>query len=640
MRKYKEEIVKYGSIILCVVVVLLMSCFRVFETYELQTFDLRFKARPTQKTNPDIVIIEISEDSIARLGAWPFDRIFHAYLISALHEAGAKMAVYDVLFAEPSEHDDYLIKAVKDYKRAYFPYCFVLDDSIKDEVTASSFEDLVIKRLDAVDAGDGHINIDPDIDGKNRKVPLYIRLEDKYYPHLALTALIDYYGLKEEEVVLNKGDSIKLGDKVTIPLNNRNEVMINYAGPWKKTFKHYSFVEVLDAYSYDESKGPRDKDALQLSELKDKVCFVAVTATGLWDLQPMPLEERYPAVGVHMNVFNSVTTDNFIVRVDRWVNVLILLFLSLIVIYFSRYSIYKGLALNIIALSLFIAAAFALFIFFNIWINLFYPAALYVFLYLGMTFYGLLIEKHRAELMGKELEVARRIQQSFLPQEPLKIEGFQVAANMNAAKQVGGDLYQFIKLNDNKFGIFIADVSGKGIPASLFMVSIVSEFKAWAGESDKPDIVLKNINNELLKGAKTGLFVTVSYPIIDAQTKKVILSDGGHLPLMHYKAASKEVVEERPTKGMPLGLMPNVDFNEKEFSLASGDILAFYTDGVSEARNLKKEEYGFTRIKDVISANYQKDAQGILDALRDDISKFCGKAPQHDDITAIILKVQ
>ncbi len=643
MRKYRQQIIKYFLLSLCAVIILLLSYFRIFEIFELQTLDRRFQLRPafnkSQKVNSDIVIIEISSYDIERIGSWPFQRIYHAHLIEALRQAGARMAIFDILFSEPSDFDDHLIKATKDYGKAYYPYSFIIDYSKDDEVTAECYEDVIIKRLNKAAAGSGHINIVPDIDGKYRKIPLYVKYEDNYYPHLTLTAVKDYYGLRDDEIIFDKGDYIKLADKAVIPINNKNEALINYIDKWGKIYKHYSFIDILDAHCYSESTEVMGKSVVDLKDLKDKVCYVALTATGLFDMHPAPVEERYPGVGAHLNLFNSITTNQYVVRVERWINILILLGLSFVVIALSRHTVYKGLFLNIIAIAGFIVLSFVLFIYKGIWIDLFYPVSFSVFLYLAMTFYGLILEMHRGEFLGKELEVARRIQESFLPQEPLKIEGFDVAANMNAAKQVGGDLYQFVKLPNDKFGIMIADVSGKGIPAALFMVRIVTEFKSWSNEVDKPDEVLKRLNNELQKGTKTGLFVTVSYPIIDAKSKKVILADGGHLPLMHYKAVDNEVVEERPTKGMPLGLMPDVEFDEKEFTLAHGDALIFYTDGVSEARNLKKEEYGFQRIKEVTKANHQKGAAGILEALRADLAEFCGKAPQHDDITIIALKV-
>jgi CHASE2 domain-containing sensor protein len=643
MRKYRDKIIKYALISICALIILLLSYFRVFEIFELQTIDWRFQLRPTfnksQKINPDIVIIEISNYDIERIGSWPFERLYHANLIEALKVAGAKMAIFDILFTEPSAFDSQLISATANYGKVYYPYSFIIDYTKRGEVTADCQEGVIIKSLSEAAAGSGHINIIPDIDGKYRKIPLYIKDNDKYYPQLTLSAVKDYYKVLDKDVTFSHGNYIELADKAKIPINNRNEIIINYIDKWGGVYKHYSFVDILDAYCYSESLKAIDEKVVDLKDLEGKVCYVALTATGLFDMHPAPVEERYPGVGAHLNLFNSITTNQYVIRVERWINVLILLGLTILVIVLSKHSIYKGLLLNVTAIAGFIVLGFAIFIYLGIWIDLFYPVSFSVILYLGMTFYGLIAEKHRSEIMGKELEVARRIQESFLPQKPIEIEGYDVAANMNAAKQVGGDLYQFIKLSNEKFGIMIADVSGKGIPAALYMVRIVTEFKTWSQGIDKPDEVLKKLNNELQKGAKAGLFVTVSYPIIDIKTKKVILSDGGHLPLMHYRAKEDEIVEERPTKGMPLGLIPNVEFNEKEFSLSAGDVLVFYTDGVSEARNLKKEEYGFQRIKDVTRTNHQKDAAGILEALRNDITEFCGKAPQHDDITIIVLKV-
>ncbi|HDM37716.1 MAG TPA: serine/threonine-protein phosphatase, partial [Candidatus Omnitrophica bacterium] len=214
-----------------------------------------------------------------------------------------------------------------------------------------------------------------------------------------------------------------------------------------------------------------------------------------------------------------------------------------------------------------------------------------------------------------------------------------IASFMKPAREVGGDLYQFISTSKDKLSIMIADVSGKGIPAALFMVRVVTEFKIRAGKYSSPKKVLSEVNNQLLKESKTGLFVTVSYCLVDIKSMEVFLSDAGHLPVLFYDAKSNEVKEIRPEKGMPIGLLPNIEFNDELINLSKGDVLLFYTDGVTEARDTKAQEFGLDRLKDTLKTYHHQTAPLILDGIKSELKNFSKKAPQHDDITLIVLKV-
>jgi sigma-B regulation protein RsbU (phosphoserine phosphatase) len=171
------------------------------------------------------------------------------------------------------------------------------------------------------------------------------------------------------------------------------------------------------------------------------------------------------------------------------------------------------------------------------------------------------------------------------------------------------------------------------------MVKVISEFKAKSQETFKPDQLLNSLNTQLVKGAKTGLFVTCSYLVIDILKKSAELSDAGHLPLIHYKEKEKAIKEVRPKKGMPIGLMLEADFEIEKLQLSKADALVFYTDGAIEARNLKGEEFGLTRLKDAVSRLHSKDALSVLEGIKDDILNFQGKAPAHDDLTLVVVKV-
>jgi serine phosphatase RsbU (regulator of sigma subunit) len=631
----KTKIFKILFFLIVIIAITSISYFRIFDVFEFQTLDLRFKARPPQRENKDIVIIEIAEDTINKIGRWPFERIWHAELINILAEYQAKSIVFDLIFSEESFNDEALINATKRADRVYYPHIFKLDEHKK----AFSLETEPLKKLAEVSRGIGHINIISDTDGKNRRVPIYLEYGNKYYPQLAFLVACDYLGVPQDRVLIKANKFVQITPQIRIPVDNKYQMLINYAGRWSKTFRHYSYVDILKSYSQIK-KGK--KPIINLDELKDKVCFVGLTASGLHDLNPSPLEPRYPNLGIHANIFNSIVENNFLIRVNKFLNLSILVFFLTIITSLTlktriSFSVYFVVAILIA----YIILSFALFIFFGIWIDLFYPLLVAILLYVSLVFFKYLLELHKRKLIEKELDLAREIQKSFLPITLPQRKTLSIASSMTPAKHVAGDLYQFIEFSENTIGIVVGDVSGKGVPAALFMAKIISELKFQAKDTMNPSLTLSNLNTSLCLESKTGFFVTLSYAIINEKERKIILSDGGHLPVLLRKGDTQEVISLQVSGGMPLGLMESVEFSQKEFQFSSGDVLVFYSDGVTEAKNIKKEEFGQERLIETLKrCTIEKNSSEILKDIEKEIKKFTGRAPQHDDITLVVVKVR
>lgn len=241
------------------------------------------------------------------------------------------------------------------------------------------------------------------------------------------------------------------------------------------------------------------------------------------------------------------------------------------------------------------------------------------------------------ERLLKELEIAKGIQQSFLPDSVPEMDGFEFAAASFPARVVGGDFYDFIPIEKGRWGIAVADVSGKGIPAALFMALSRTLIRATA--TGKPHVAeaLETANRLIMEGSKTSLFVTVFYGILDSKNMGFKYTNAGHNPplLVHGETADIMLLE---AKGIPLGLMPEIKAVAEEITLKKGDVIALYTDGVTEALNDNKEQFEITRLSKVISENRSKTAQQILDKVREDLKAFVGNQPQFDDITLMIIK--
>ena len=239
------------------------------------------------------------------------------------------------------------------------------------------------------------------------------------------------------------------------------------------------------------------------------------------------------------------------------------------------------------------------------------------------------------ERIGVELNVATSIQASMLPRIFPAFPGrpeFDIFATMDPAKEVGGDFYDFFMLDDHRIGLVMADVSGKGVPAALFMVISKTMIKNRAQVSDSPAEILGYVNDQLCEGNDAEMFVTVWMAILDINTGKGVAANAGHEhSVIRRKDGDYELVVYRHSPAV--ATMEGMRFREHEFELNPGDRLFVYTDGVPEAINEKKEFYGTDRLLDVLNADQDATIHELLVEVREDISKFAGKAEQFDDIT-------
>jgi CHASE2 domain-containing sensor protein len=302
MRSLKSLPLRFWVVLLSVLIITVLSCTRSFSNYEAISYDLRLKLRPAFKADPDIVIVEISDDTLMSLGEWPLSRDFHASLIDVLKEKGARLVVFDLLFVEPAAYDDTLARSVKDAGNVYMALALEKPQGrvfpLKSHGVIADLRGIFKESC----AGAGYINADVDPDGKARKVPLFIKFADKLYPQLGLKVACDWLGLDLKNVVYKDGNII-IGGSYSLPVLPDGSFMVNYPGTWSGSFKHLSYVEILKAYA-DEKQGIGP--GLDLGILKGKVCFVGLTATGTSDIRPNPLENLYPMLGLQASVVNSI----------------------------------------------------------------------------------------------------------------------------------------------------------------------------------------------------------------------------------------------------------------------------------------------------------------------------------------------
>ena len=241
------------------------------------------------------------------------------------------------------------------------------------------------------------------------------------------------------------------------------------------------------------------------------------------------------------------------------------------------------------------------------------------------------------ERMLKELEIARRIQRSFLPEEYPKIPGLDIAAINIPARMVSGDFYDFIPIEPGKWGLVIADVSGKGVPAALFMALSRTLLRASASIILSPSDTLSRANELIMRDSKSNLFVTLFYAVVDSHGLVFKYANAGHNPPIFVRQDSSDIIFLK-TAGTPLGIYPDIQVVTEEFVLKKNDLLVLYTDGVIDAVNDKNEHFDMDRLSDIIRQVRNLSSEDIMAKIQEEVSLFVGGQPQFDDITLMIIK--
>ncbi|HXS09938.1 MAG TPA: anti-sigma factor antagonist [Candidatus Krumholzibacteria bacterium] len=247
------------------------------------------------------------------------------------------------------------------------------------------------------------------------------------------------------------------------------------------------------------------------------------------------------------------------------------------------------------------------------------------------------------EKMQKEIEVAKQIQQSLLPRKRPEISGYDIAPLYQAAAEVGGDYYDFVQVDDDTIGVVVADVSGKGVPGSLVMTMIRTALRMEARGNRNASDVMSKMNSFVTDDMKKGMFVTMFYVILDSKNRIISYASAGHNPMILYRHETKETFFLNP-RGFPVGIsLPDETLFRRSISLEKvrlkkDDMLVIYTDGVTEAMNERREQYGEERLIQMVKEYAFLPPTEFIEKLDGDIKKFTGEYPQSDDITVVAVK--
>jgi serine phosphatase RsbU (regulator of sigma subunit)/predicted ester cyclase len=262
----------------------------------------------------------------------------------------------------------------------------------------------------------------------------------------------------------------------------------------------------------------------------------------------------------------------------------------------------------------------------------------------GMGTIGSTLRKQRLEQeisererIAQELRVAREIQQASLPKKVPQLEGWQVSPHYQPAREVGGDFYDFFDLEDGRVGVVVGDATGKGMPAALVAEATSNMLRAVAQalDSSSPGEVLERVNETLMARIPPNMFVTCFYAILEPKSGRLLYANAGHdLPYLRRRGSE---CEELRARGMPLGLMPGMSYEQKEIVLDAGETALFYSDGLVEAHDPKGEMFGFPRLQELVAEHGE---EGRLEGfLLEELYSFVGEGwEQEDDITFLTLR--
>jgi len=238
------------------------------------------------------------------------------------------------------------------------------------------------------------------------------------------------------------------------------------------------------------------------------------------------------------------------------------------------------------------------------------------------------------ERTARDLQLARQVQESFLPRQFPKIAGMQFCASYKAALEVGGDFYDFIPLAGDRLGIVVGDISGKGIPAALMMARMSSAVREFAQTEDEPRAVLGKLNGRMASMNAGDSFLTVIFAVLNPAARALRMANAAHPPPILRRRSTGLATEIQVCTNFPVGAVDDAEFEQEDFQLAPGDLVCFYSDGITEAMNAAGELYGSARLK-AAAARPAASAQELMDNILKDLHAHVGGAYQSDDFTIV-----
>lgn len=623
-------------------------------------FDGYQRLLPRSRASAPVTIVEIDEAALAEHGQWPWPRTLVADLVSHIAEFEPAAIGFDLLFPEPDRfspaevsrliplpdelaqslqalpsNDAWLAQAIRG-RNVVLAIAGLEERPPQSSPPLREYGRVLasVPEIDSAAAGRGLISVD--VPERNvRRVPLVARVGDVPVPALALELWRVGTGARHF-ALSDAGDGllhVEFAD-ATVPVQRDGSMWLRYS-----RHDQDRFVSAADVLS-----GSVDPELFRA-----KLVLVGVTGVGLLDYKATPLGEQVPGVELHAQLIEQIFDGAYLVRPAwaLWLELALLLAgaaLLIVLVPTARVHVSAGTVLALLA-GFFAAALWAFSR--GVLLDAAWPS-----LGLAIAFAVLLAatlseaDRQRRELReaaaraAGELEAARRIQIGLLPDTTLfdAEPAFALRALVQPARTVGGDFYDCFKLDERRLFFVVADVSGKGMPAALFMALCKATIKAAVvSASAEPAAALRRAGQEIARDNPETFFVTAFAGTLDLETGELVYCNAGHEPPYVLRAGSVERLPTapRPPVGVPGGFV----FTADTLQLAHGELVCALTDGVTEAMNPQGELYGAGRLERLLaSLTRETPPVQIIAAVVEDVKRFVGDAAASDDLTLLVLR--
>jgi adenylate cyclase len=629
-------------------------------------------------------IIDIDERSIRAFGSWPWRRDILADLVDKLFAAGVRVVVFDMVFPEASggpvanlrpairdapefkplldklaqagNVDDDLARAIArrptvlgiigtaqtggEVRKGKAAFA-TIGENVPRFIPSFAGASANLPVFEKAAAGIGALNWVPDHDQILRRIPIVVGISNVLYPSLAAetlrvsqgTSTIRVRSAGEGGFAGNRGiTTVAIGEKV-IPTDRDGQL-------WLRFSRHDPRRTVSAA---DVLQGKAQQRALD-----GRIAIIGTSAPGLLDLRATPLDPVISGVEINAQAIEQLLSGRLLIRPDyaQGMEIVLTVASALLLGYMvhrwgARVSAAVGFA-SVCIFSLGSLWAFSQGLLLDAVFPILTGSAAYVF-GTGYLYYEAEDERNRGrqELhrIAREMEAAAQIQRTFLPKEsptgPLDYT-FEVFAVMRPAKAVGGDFYDYFLIEDHRLAIAVGDVSGKGVPAALFMSVSRTVLRAIAFEGGDPGAVLTKVNSVLSRDNTESMFVTIFYAILDLRTGILSFSSAGHDDGLLLTGANGS--EPLRYMGPAIGLVDTADYPTATRSLSTGDTLLLLTDGITEAFNVDGRVFGPDRVVKSATQMQFASAADLVRCIDDEVGRFSAGTEQSDDITCVGLR--
>ena len=642
---------------------------------DLKLQDVRFRLRGERRASDKIALVAVDDATIAAYGKWPLPRDSYALLIAALEQAGARAVGFDLLFLGPdrqdSQYDALLAAVTAGYPNVVHAIAFLSETSVAPgaEDAATGMSDALLSHgLEAAEtqlapaggiclppetlieasAGIGHTTVSVDRDGSIRRVPLFVRFGDRFYPSLGLR--LSWFvndgeappalEVTRDFMMLRQPD----GRVVKLPFDEDGATAIDFAGD-RYAFPHsYGMLEVLRWFEAG--------DTTKLAEtFGGRVVIVGNTAVGqvATDVGTTPLATMTPLVYVHANVLDAVMGERFISGVPHKYYFPALVVLCAVLSWlFVSLSLPLAAGVMVAGVAVVALVEYGLFLVLRVNVPSTLPLLLVPLVYASTASYRFVFLERRTREQENEMKAARTIQLKLLPEAPPELADLDLYGMNIAAKEVGGDYYDWVLMGDEFACVVIGDVSGKGVSASLLMSHLHASFHAETRLSQDPKEIIEAMNVSLFRATELQRFATFFLALISRKDNTLVYCNAGHGPVV---LVSGDKVEPLGPTGVPLGIFETAEYGKETRQFEHGDVLLMCSDGISECEcHGHGVQYGEVRLDETVraigtgqksggvTAPGAKTAREIADTILADVHSFCHGRDYADDVTIVVVR--